>query len=340
MKIANVDLDEDILIVAEVGNNHEGSYGLAEELIGLATEAGAGAVKFQTFRTELFISRKEKERFAKLKSFELTFDQFERLSKTAHNMGLLFLSTPLDLESANFLSNIVPAFKIASADNTFYPLLQTIAGFGKPIIMSAGLADLSQMSYSKLFLESIWRNLGIYPGLCVLHCVTSYPVPPEEVNLSAISTLGQKLGCTVGYSDHALGIEAAVLSVGQGARIIEKHFTKDKNFSDFRDHALSADVAEMNELVRRVKDAATLLGCGEKTVQASEKESLQSVRRSIAAKRDLPEGTILAWHDITWTRPPGGLSPGQESLVLDKRLKRRMNQGEAIDPADLEDIAS
>ena len=224
MKIGDFDLARDILVVAEIGNNHEGSYTLAEEMIGLAAQAGAGAVKFQTIVSDKLVSPRQEERIQQLERFRLSYDEFERLSKVAQQENVLFLSTPFDLESARFLEPLVPAFKIASGDNNFFPMIDIIARTGKPIILSTGLMDLTEISKTKDFIEQIWHENDIDQELAILHCVVGYPTTPSDANLLAIRQL-QKLGVTVGYSDHTIGIEAAVLSVALGARIVEKHFT-------------------------------------------------------------------------------------------------------------------
>jgi len=333
MKIGGIDLDREVLVIAEIGNNHEGSFALAEEMVGLAAESGAQAVKFQTFKSEHYVSRKDTDRFNRLKSFELGDRAFERLAAQARKAGLLFISTPFDLESARFLGPLVDAYKVSSSDNVFYPLLGKIAEAGKPVILSCGLAGLEDIAYSAAFLRQAWKRSGgkPQPDLAVLHCVTAYPVPPEEANLGAIRAM-QGLGLTVGYSDHTLGIDAAVLSVALGARIIEKHFTLDKNHSSFRDHQISADPAEMGLLVRKVKEATVLLGSGEKIPQQSELKNLTAVRRSIVAVRDMDAGETLCWEDLTWTRPAGGLAPGNEATLLGRRLGRPLKQGDWITP--------
>lgn len=330
MKIANWDLERDILVVAEIGNNHEGSYGLAEEMIGLAARAGARAVKFQTYKTEHYVSREDEARFRRLKSFELTEGEFQRLGTVAKDAGVLFLSTPFDIDSARFLEPLVPAFKIASGDNNFFPLIDVIAHTGKPIILSSGLADLEQIQITRDFIWNIWRKQGIKQELAVLHCVSSYPTPAKEANLLAITQIRKQLGITVGYSDHTLGIEAAVLSVALGARIIEKHFTIDKNYSDFRDHQLSADPEEMALLVQRVRETGEMLSKGDKTIQKSERAVEGAMRRSIVARRDMPKGTTISIEDITWVRPAIGLPPGKEHLVVGKSLSRAVKSGEPI----------
>ena len=234
MKIGNIDLDEEVLIIAEVGNNHEGSYTLAEDMIGLAAKAGATAVKFQTIVPEKLVSVSQADRIAQLKKFQLSYDDFEKLSRTARQEGIMFLSTPFDVDSAHFLEHFVPAFKIASGDNNFLALIDVIARTGKPVIMSAGMTELSQTEKTKDFIESIWRECGIEQDLAVLHSVASYPTETKDANLIFIKEL-QGLGVTVGYSDHTMGIEASILSVAVGARVVEKHFTIAKNYSRFHE---------------------------------------------------------------------------------------------------------
>jgi len=334
MKIGNIDLDHEVLVVAEIGNNHEGSYTLAEELIGLAAEAGVGAVKFQTIIPAELVSSDQTERIKQLERFSLGYEQFERLAEVARREGVLFLSTPFDLESARFLEPLVPAYKIASADNTFFPLIEEVAKTGKPVLLSAGLANLDEITYARDFIFEIWNERGIFQELAILHCVTSYPTPNTDANLLAIVKLG-KLGVTVGYSDHTLAIEAAVISVALGARIIEKHFTLDKNYSDFRDHKLSADPAELALLVRRVKITEKLLGTGEKAITASEMQIKSQLRRSIAARVNLLQGKRLKWEHLCWVRPGQGIPPGNEEEVLGKVLRRSVTRGELILPEDV-----
>lgn len=332
MKIGKFDLDKQVLVVAEVGNNHEGNFALAQEMVRRAAECGVGAVKFQTFRADHFVSRTDTARYNRLRSFELTFDQFAALAELARSRGLLFLSTPLDLPSAAFLEGHVDAFKIASGDNNFYPLLEHVARSGKPIIVSTGASDLELVRRAVVFVRTHAPNAP----LAVLHCVSAYPTEPGQVNLRAIPVLAAEFGVTVGYSDHTLGIEAAVLSVALGARIIEKHFTLDKQYSDFRDHQLSADVPEMRELVEGVRRAELLLGRAEKSIQSAEATIALAIRRSIVAGKGLARGHRIAPSDLMWIRPGGGLAPGQENLVVGKVLRRDVGFGERLTAADLE----
>ncbi len=330
MIVGDFDTDARVLIVAEIGNNHEGSCALAEDMIGQAAAAGVDAVKLQTFRTEDYVSRRDDARFERLKSFELSHEEFTRLAAVARQEGVIFLSTPFDLESVGFLDALVPAFKIASGDNTFYPLLDVVTRTGKPIMLSTGLADTIRIRQAKAVIETAWAECGVDPGLALLHCVSSYPVPPAQANLAAIGNLRAEFDCTIGYSDHTLGIEACRVAASLGARIIEKHFTLDKNHSDFRDHQLSADPAEMGDLVQAIRQVEVLLGSGEKRPQECEQSAERAMRRSIAAARDLACGAVVTYEDITWVRPGGGLPPGNEHVILGRKLAKSVRGGDRI----------
>ena len=332
MRINDFDTDKNVFVIAEIGNNHEGDFTLAQEMIGRAAEAGVDAVKFQTFIPEFFISRADVERIDQLRGFQLSFSQFEALARQADTAGVTFFSTPLDLESAHFLNTLQPLFKIASGDNTFLPLIETVASFNKSILISTGLADLALLDR----LHGLWQEQAGRSELAFLHCVASYPVPSEQANLGAIHTLQKRYPeLTIGYSDHTLGIEAATCAVAAGARIVEKHFTLDKQHSDFRDHQLSADPTEMAELVDVIRHVDDMVGSGEKTAQPCEEELQVAARRSIAVKRDLPANYELVWQDLCWVRPGSGMAVGQEKDVLGRRTKRVMQQGELIQPEDL-----
>lgn len=330
MKIGSFDTDDKIMVIAEIGNNHEGNFDLAVQLIQEAAKVNVDAVKFQTFKTEFFSNKKNKERFNRLKSFELEYDQFRKLKEIAENEGLIFLSTPFDLESAQFLNDLVPAFKVSSSDNTFYPLLQKIAGFNKPTILSSALASLEEIIYSKNYIEKIWREKKFEQEMAILHCVCSYPVDPKEANVSLLKLLQKKLNCLIGYSDHTIGITASILSVAYGAQIIEKHFTIDKNYSDFRDHQLSCNPVEMAQLVKEIRNAEQLIGDGTTEIQESESDIISAVRRSIVAVCDLNKGDVVGAKDICWVRPGGGIAPGDESLVVGKMLVQAVKEGDII----------
>jgi N,N'-diacetyllegionaminate synthase len=334
MKIGELDTSAAVLVVAEIGNNHEGDAGRARELVLQAAAAGVHAVKFQTFRTKHFVSPRDEARFAQLSRFELSFETFAELAELARAQGLLFLSTPLDLESAAFLDGIVDAFKIASGDIDFYPLVRRVAESDKPMIVSSGVSTIERLRAAVACVEEV-RGRPAEPGLALLHCVSAYPAAPDDLNLRAIPYLREQFPYEIGYSDHAVGTDAALVSVALGARIVEKHFTLDGIESDFRDHVLSAAPAEMRELVQRVDAAATMLGVLDKRVQPGEAGNAQPVRRSVAAARTLAAGHVVEASDLTWLRPGGGLPPGQEAVVIGRALVRPVSAGEQVLAADV-----
>lgn len=338
MKIGQIDLSSRVFVIAEIGNNHEGNFSVAREMLARAAETGVDAVKFQTFIPEHYVSGVDAARLERLRRFQLTTDQFAQLAREAEKLGVLFFSTPFDLRSAAFLDGIQPVFKIASGDNTFFPLIDTVAGYSKPMIVSTGFADLPLLERVRTRIRAKWQSAGVDPGLAFLHCVASYPVPDAQANLGAIRTLREHFpDCVIGYSDHTMGVHVAPHAVSAGARIVEKHFTLDKNYSDFRDHQLSADPADMRRLVQAVREVEVMLGSGRKVAQECEAASASAVRRSVAAGRDLPEGTTLSPSDLTWVRPGTGVPPGEESTVVGSRTRRALRMGDVI---RLEDVVS
>jgi N,N'-diacetyllegionaminate synthase len=327
MRIGGVDLEREVLVVAEIGNNHEGDMGRARELVLAAAASGAQAVKFQTIVPERLVARSQAARLAQLRRFCLSYDQFASLAETAAQAKVLFMSTPFDVESVRHLTPLVPAFKIASSDNNFDPLLEAVAKTGKPALISTGMADIAGIQRTCRVFE---KASGGKSQIVLLHCVSAYPTPAESANLLAIPAIARATGHAVGYSDHTLGIEQAVLSVALGACVIEKHFTLSKTQSEFRDHQLSADPAELAELVRRVRAARTALGDGVKRVMPAEEGVLAAARRSAMARRDLPAGHTVTMDDLDWLRPGGGVGPDAAHLLLGKRLRAAVAAGDGI----------
>ncbi|WP_353427845.1 N-acetylneuraminate synthase family protein [Polynucleobacter sp. MWH-UH19D] len=317
-----------VFIVAEIGNNHEGSFDLALEMVEAAAKTGVDAVKFQTFIPAKYVSSEDSVRLERLNKFKLSNEQYLQIAKRAEELGIVFFSTPFDLESAAFLNKIQPIFKISSGDNNFFPLIEEVASYKKPTIISSGLADLGALKY----LVDFWHGIGGRDeNLIIMHCVSSYPVPVDQANLRAISTLKNIFpNLIIGYSDHTLGIQACVLAVAAGAGVIEKHFTLSKNQSDFRDHQLSADPLEMRSLVTQVREASILLGSGVKNLQPCEIDMVKLMRRSIAASHALNAGQLICKEDLTWVRPGNGFSVGRENEVIGKKILRDVIQGELI----------
>lgn len=332
MKIGNIDLSREVLVIAEIGNNHEGDFGRAVEMIHAAAAAGAQAVKFQTIIPERLVAAEQTARIAQLGRYAFSRDQFTKLAAIARSAGVMFLSTPFALEVVSWLDELVPAFKIASGDNDFHQLLAAVAATGKPVLLSTGMADLAGIRNACQTIENAGQPGKTRSEIVLLHCVSAYPTPPEQANLSAIATLARETGQVTGYSDHTLGIAAAVSSIALGARVVEKHFTLSKTQSDFRDHALSADPAELAALVQQIRLAQAMLGSGEKTPRPAEAATTAAARRSIVARTALPAGHVLTAGDLDWLRPGGGLQPGQENLIVGRRTIRAVAQGGMILP--------
>jgi N-acetylneuraminate synthase/N,N'-diacetyllegionaminate synthase len=333
MRIGPLDTRSRVLIVAEIGNNHEGDLDRARRMIREATAAGADAVKFQTIVPEHLVSADQRERLAQLRKFQLHRADFEALAAEAMDSGVQFLSTPFDLDSVAWLDALVPAFKVASGDNDFYPLMDRVAATGKPVIVSLGLGGGARAREIVDFFRDAWIRHGHPNGeLALLHCVSIYPTAENQAGLGALRGLAD-LGVTVGYSDHTLGIKAAELAVAAGARIIEKHFTLDKAQSSFRDHQLSVDAADLRALVAAVRRAEPMVAApGDKAVDSHER----GARRSIAASRDLPVNATIREEDLTWLRPGNGFRPGQEFQLIGRRLRAAVAAGHLIQPSDLE----
>tara|TARA_B100000579_G_C22771290_1_gene824093 strand:+ start:112 stop:1101 length:990 start_codon:yes stop_codon:yes gene_type:complete len=325
MKIGNKDLKKNIFIVAEIGNNHEGDLQTALELVDAASQTGVDAVKFQTFNLEKYYAITEKERIEKLEKFNLNNDDFCKIKDYAEKRNLIFFSTPLDIDSAKFLKEIQNVFKISSGDNTFWKLIKEVNSYNLPTIISTGASNLKQID--KIY--DYWKSSEDLNKLCLLHCVSSYPVPKEEANLRMIKQLKNRYhGITVGYSDHTLGIEAALSSASIGARLIEKHFTLDKNYSSFRDHLLSAEPKEMKSLVERVREIELLYGHEDCEIQPCEKNIIKQIRRSIAASKDIKKGTVITENMIMCVRPGQGIPEEEEDKIIGKTLNKDMITGE------------
>jgi len=335
MKIGSRDSSRDVLLVAEIGNNHEGSLELALELIGTAFQCGADAVKLQTFVPELYVSRRETDRLAALRRFALPFEDVLEIMSAERSAGREVFTTPFDLES---VARLEPQdlFKVSSGDLTYDALLAACAQSAHRLIVSTGGSRLDEVFEAVRVVENAWEQLGRRGDLALLHCVSAYPAPATSANLGAIGTLKRAFpGLTIGYSDHVIGIDVATLAAASGARIVEKHFTLDRHLSDFRDHALSSTPAELSELRERLDFVTSVLGDGAKEPQDVELALLPIIRRSIHALRDLPAGIPLRDGDFALVRPTGGLSPGESRHLLGRSLCRPLSSGDPIVLGDL-----
>ncbi len=326
-------------IIAEAGDNHNGSRELAFRLIDKAVEAGADCVKFQTFITEEIISKRaEKAEYQKaatgsdesqyqmVKKLELSFEQFRELQKYAEERAITFLSTPFDIPSVEFLDSInIPCFKIPSGEITNLPYLIKIAETGRDVIMSTGMAELNEIESA----INILREHGS-GDISLLHCNTEYPTPYEDVNLRAMLTLKEKFGVRVGYSDHTQGIEVPIAAVALGAEIIEKHFTLDHNMEG-PDHKASLEPDELKQMVDGIRKTEKALGNGIKTASPSEKKNIQIARKSIVARRNIEKGEILTEENLAVKRPGNGISPMRWYEVIGTNAIRDFSEDEMIE---------
>ena len=327
--LTQIDFSRNPLVIAEIGNNHEGSFDLASEMVEKAALSGVDAVKFQTFQTEKLTTILDKKRTAQLSQFQLTYHQFERLARLCAENNVVFLSTPFDLESVDFVAERAPAIKISSGDNRNFQLIERAARKQMPLILSTGLILENELEEVVNFIYGIWDSEGERPHLALLHCVSAYPTPAKEANLTAIKNL-KKWTPLVGYSDHTIGIDCATTAFIIGARIIEKHFTLAHDLSSFRDHALSATPEEMSKLTRKLADISKSLGSGEIRTEECEIPNVSSLGRSITAASCLNEGHLVTATDLIAVRPGGGLQPGNEGLLIGHRLLRECQKGEMI----------
>ena len=335
MKKFNFKKLKKIFIIAEIGNNHEGNYKIARKLIKLAAKAGVDAVKFQTFKVEEFINQKDQKRFKQIKKFQLNFKQFKNLRKLANEHKLKFISTPLDFESSNFLLKNSDIIKIASSDNNFFPLIDNIVQYKKPIIISTGLLNLRQILYLKNKIKKKTDKKTMKENISFLHCVTNYPVNINYANLNSIKILIDKLDQCIGYSDHTVGKEACLVAASLGAKIIEKHFTLDKKFSNFRDHSISADYKELKEIVTSVRKIEKLMGKNNKEIQECEKSFLKIVRRMPFAKKDIQKEERISFSNVSFLRSNKSKSFFDLENIIGKKTKNKIIKNQLIDLRNL-----
>lgn len=326
-------------IIAEAGVNHNGDIRLAKKLIDSARESGADAVKFQTFVPENVISIfAEKAPYQKastgsaetqlemVKKLRLTFDQFIELNEYSKEKGIMFLSTPFDIDSLDFLETIdMPMIKVPSGEIVNLPLLLSVAALQKPVILSTGMSTLEEVRFA--------RNVLLDNGaerVSLLHCNTEYPTPYKDANLLAMLTLRREFGGEVGYSDHTLGIEVSIAAAAMGADIIEKHFTLDKTF-DGPDHSCSLEPDELKAMIEAIRHIEQALGDKTKNPTESEMKNIHIARKSIVAGRDIMAGEKFSKSNLAVKRPGNGISPTMWFEVIGKTAKRDFKYDQPIE---------
>jgi N-acetylneuraminate synthase/N,N'-diacetyllegionaminate synthase len=330
-------LDRRRFLIAEIGNNHEGNASLALEMVDAAAEAGADAVKVQVITSERLVNISQTQRIAQLNGFRLSPETFRSMAERANSKGVQFMASAFDIDSLDAIFDLVTAVKVASSDIDFVQLLARAAAKGKPMVVSTGTATMDDVSTAVRTIEThLPKGRRLADSLLLMHCITSYPTPADQANLRAIGTLASHFPVTVGYSDHTLGIEAAVAAAALGARAIEKHFTLDKSRKTFRDHALSADPQDLRRLADALHVMDQMLGTGEKNPMPCERDNRVAARRSIVTARALDAGHVLRSDDIDFVRPAGGFAPPEAHRVVGRRTRVALPRHEVLQEAHLE----
>lgn len=345
IKIANKKISDDspVFIIAEAGINHNGDVKLAKQLVDAAIRANADAIKFQTFTTELLVRRnapkaeyqnknigKKKSQYRMLKELELNHKDTATIKQYCKKRGIIFLSTPYDFASIEFLEKIkVPAYKLASMDVVTHPLIKKIAQLNKPLILSTGMATEKEIRAAvKIFSSIAGNNIN----LILLQCNTDYPSRLEEQNLKVLNIF-KKYTPFIGFSDHTIGNIAAITAVALGAKVIERHFTLDKHMPG-PDHKASLNPGEFAMYILDIRKTEVALGKKQKKPTPGELKNIISMRRSICAKNNLAKGSIIKEENLTYKRPGNGLNPTQENInkLVDKKAIRDIAADENILP--------
>lgn len=336
MKIGTFDLAERPFLIAEIGNNHEGNPDLALKLVDAAVEAGADAVKVQLINPLRLVNRSEQQRIAQLSRFRLEREVFLEMARRVRTRGALFMASAFDCETLREWVGDLDAIKIASGDLDFDPMLQVAANSGKSVVLSTGMSTLPEIERAVgVFSTALPAGIAAEDRLAVLHCVSLYPTPLQQANLSAIADLKTRLGVTIGYSDHTLGVTAATMALGLGARVIEKHFTLDKAYSEFRDHALSAEPAEFAVLAQAVRSYAGIVGRGFTDGELADAGTRAVARRGIVAAREIAAGAVITADDLDYVRPAVGFPPSAAAQVIGRRTRHPLAVHQVIQEGDL-----
>ncbi len=328
-----------VFIIAEAGVNHNGDLEIAKKLVDAAASAGADAVKFQTFKAENIVCRnarkadyqmettdQDESQFDMLKRLELTPQMHEQLMEYCKQKGILFLSTPFDVDSLHYLIQCgVEIIKIPSGEITNYPFLREAGRTGKRVILSSGMSTLGEVNSAVQVLKDNGSK-----EVTVLHCNTEYPTPYADVNLRAMLTIRDELGIPVGYSDHTQGIEVPVAAAALGAVVIEKHFTLDRNMEG-PDHKASLEPEELQAMVKAIRNIEAALGDGIKKPSESEKKNIEIVRKSIVARCPIRAGEIFTEDNLMTKRPGNGISPMRWNDVVGKAAAKDFVADELIE---------
>jgi sialic acid synthase SpsE len=337
------------LIIAEIGSNHDGDLARATALVDAAADAGANAVKFQSFRAATLCARRwpatdggwqPAPAFPVLERLEVPLAWHRTLAEHAATRGLCFLSTAFDEERARDLAALdVAAMKVASGDLTHLPLLRLIGGFGRPVLLSTGLATDDEIAAALHALRERQGMLAVRPPVVLLHCVSLYPLKPGDANLRVLPTLAARHGCPVGWSDHSPGHTLALGAVALGACVVEKHLTDDRGRPG-PDHPYAMEPAEFRAMVAAIRELEAGLGDGVKRPRPDEEPERTWARRAVWTTRPLAAGTVLEAEDLKIVRPALGLPPAALAGLVGRRLRRPLAADEPVTAEHImEDVA-
>ena len=318
-----------IIIIAEIGINHNGSVSLAKKMIKAAKKCGADVVKFQNAYMEDLFQIKSKA-YKISKKFELNYNDFKIIKKYCDKLNIEFMSTPYDLRSVDLLESLgVKRYKVASADVVDMPLHKKLISTKKPVILSVGMADIKEIKKTVNYYKK-----NKMKKLTLLHCVSSYPCSSKSLNLKSIKKMKQIFKIPIGYSDHSVGNSAAIMSVAFGATVIEKHFTINKKIPG-ADHKISDSPKEFSKLVKLIRDAELKLGSEIKKCQPEEKKFIKFARKSITLRRNMKRGVKIKESDIIMKRPGTGLNGQKIHMIIGKKLRRNFLKDYQIKKKDL-----
>jgi N,N'-diacetyllegionaminate synthase len=327
-------------IIAEAGVNHNGSIKLAKKLIDIAVEAKADAVKFQTFKTENVVlkntqkaeyqketTNSSESQFDMIKRLEIDIDTHKELIEYCKSKDIMFLSTPFDIDSIHLLNELeLKIFKIPSGEITNLPYLRAIGKLNKKVILSTGMANIDEIAEA---LDVLISAGTIKEDITILHANTMYPTPMEDVNLNAMLTIANRFEIAYGYSDHTLGIEVDIAAVAMGASIIEKHFTID-NSMEGPDHKASLEPNELKAMVCAIRNIEKAMGNGIKEPSKSESVNIETIRKSIVAKKSIKKGDLFTEENLTTKRPGSGTSPMKWDSLIGKESTKDYQEDELI----------
>lgn len=340
------------LIIAEAGVNHNGSEQLALELVETAARCGADAVKFQTFSADKLVragaakaayqeaATGAGDQHAMLKALEMSEQMHHKVVARCAALGIEFMSTPFDSEAAEFLLGLgMRRIKVPSGELTNHPFLAFLAAKGVPLIVSTGMATMEEIVAAVDVIARARAAAGhagpLADSLTILHCTSNYPAQCSDVNLRAMQSIARATGMPVGYSDHTLGLAVSTAAVALGARVIEKHFTLDPELPG-PDHKASLTPAQLEQLVRAIRDVEQALGSDQKAPTASEWPIRALVRRSVTLARDVPAGAALQAADLVLLRPGDGIAPAELDKVPGRVARHALARGTTLQWQDLE----